>query len=149
MLMTLETTTFATCLDRPRAQRRARSAADPLRRQLAARASRGSAKLAASQSRWPSSWASMNEVMFGRHARRKVEATDARLDQCFCGRNHLPVADPTRQVLLVRSGEFYRGGFFVVAANRKSRNSKEESGGPYRTRTYNQLIKSQLLYQLS
>ena len=27
--------------------------------------------------------------------------------------------------------------------------SKEEVGGPYRTRTYNQLIKSQLLYQLS
>jgi len=25
----------------------------------------------------------------------------------------------------------------------------EEVGGPYRTRTYNQLIKSQLLYQLS
>jgi hypothetical protein len=24
-----------------------------------------------------------------------------------------------------------------------------EDGGPYRTRTYNQLIKSQLLYQLS
>lgn len=32
---------------------------------------------------------------------------------------------------------------------RKSKNLKEESGGPYRTRTYNQLIKSQLLYQLS
>jgi hypothetical protein len=31
---------------------------------------------------------------------------------------------------------------FRISAARKPQNSKQESGGPYRTRTYNQLIKS-------
>jgi hypothetical protein len=36
-----------------------------------------------------------------------------------------------------------------IGGRAEGRPSNGEDGGPYRTRTYNQLIKSQLLYQLS
>ena len=82
---------------------------------------------------------------------QKQRASGHRTESMVALYDHdVPVVQPATP----REDASFRESFRELAIsakdeNAKSQNLKQESGGPYRTRTYNQLIKSQLLYQLS